>query len=223
VIGSLKSRLTSAHVMALVALVLAAGGSSFAVAALSHQDKKVVKKIAKKQVAKQIKKRAPGLSVGHASTADTATSAATANTAASADAANSAETATTATSAQSASIASALTPPEPVHLVGTAGEFAFNAPWVNGSLTAGTGFFMDKEGIVHLQGRFTGGVSLTAAFALPEGYRPNGYLFLPASDTVGEQAIVRVEPGGDVVVICSSNCNGQTIGIDGLSFRAATG
>ena len=55
-----------ALVISAIALVLAVGGGTFAIAALSHHDKKVVKKIANKQITK----RAPGLSVNHATSAD---------------------------------------------------------------------------------------------------------------------------------------------------------
>jgi hypothetical protein len=58
-----------ALVISAIALVLAVGGGTFAIAALNHHDKKVVKKIVKKQ----IRRRAPGLSVNHARSADNAT------------------------------------------------------------------------------------------------------------------------------------------------------
>jgi hypothetical protein len=60
-----------ALVISAIALVLAVGGGTFAIAALSHHDKKVVTKIANKQ----INKKAPTLSVKHAQSADTAANA----------------------------------------------------------------------------------------------------------------------------------------------------
>jgi hypothetical protein len=88
-------------VVAYVALFVALGGGSFAVAALNVHDKKVVKRIVNAQIGKQ----APGLSVNHAKSADSATNAShaanadAAATATSASHAANADTATTATDA----------------------------------------------------------------------------------------------------------------------------
>lgn len=65
-------RLTYANVTATLALFIALGGGSFAVAALSGSEKKVVKKIAKKQANQRVTARAPGLTVKHAGSADAA-------------------------------------------------------------------------------------------------------------------------------------------------------
>lgn len=55
------------------------GGGSFAIAALSRHDKKVVKKISRKVANRQITKRAPKLSVNRANSANTADTAANAD------------------------------------------------------------------------------------------------------------------------------------------------
>jgi hypothetical protein len=80
--GKIRARATYANVTATLALFVALGGGSFAVAALSGSEKKVVKKIATKQADKrinalapviadeQINKRAPGLTVGTANNAN---------------------------------------------------------------------------------------------------------------------------------------------------------
>jgi hypothetical protein len=62
-----------ALVIAAIALALSIGGGTFAIAALSHHDKKIVKKISKKVANKQIKKKAPTLSVKHATSTSNAT------------------------------------------------------------------------------------------------------------------------------------------------------
>src|SRR5215208_3114960 len=72
-LSRIRARATYANVTATLALFAALGGGSFAVAALSGSEKNVVKKIAKKQSDKRITARAPGLSVEHASSADSAT------------------------------------------------------------------------------------------------------------------------------------------------------
>ena len=66
----IRARPTYANVTATLALFIALSGSSFAVAALSGSEKKVVKKIAKKQANKRITARAPGLSVASAASAN---------------------------------------------------------------------------------------------------------------------------------------------------------
>lgn len=84
----IRPHATYANVTATLALFVALGGGSFAVAALSGSEKKVVKKIAKKQANKRISKRAPGLSVGNAvnaTRADSSTNATRADSAGSAD------------------------------------------------------------------------------------------------------------------------------------------
>jgi hypothetical protein len=74
-----------ALVIASIALILAVGGGSFA---LAITDKKSDKRIAKRVSNKQITKRAPGLSVNHANSANTANHANSADTAGSAQANN---------------------------------------------------------------------------------------------------------------------------------------
>lgn len=166
---------------------------------------------------------AAATSAEHARSADTATSAGSAESAANARNAahaGSADTATRAAAAGSADVAAALTPGEPVHLVGESGEPPFEGSWTNGT-GAPVGFFRDKEGIVHLQGDPKGGVSGTAVFKLPEGYRPSAFLFMPAMDHgLTKLASLRVQPDGEAVMFCAGGCPGSSIGIDGLSFRA---
>lgn len=72
-LSKIRARATYANVTATIALFAALGGGSFAVAALSGSEKKVVKRIAKKQADKRITARAPDLSVNHAGSADSAT------------------------------------------------------------------------------------------------------------------------------------------------------
>jgi hypothetical protein len=92
---ALGRRLSYANVTATVALFVALAGGSFAVAALSGQEKRVVKKIAKTQANKRITARAPDLSVKRAKSADSATNA---------DQASSADSATNATNAENATL-----------------------------------------------------------------------------------------------------------------------
>jgi hypothetical protein len=57
--SKIRVRMTYANVTATLALFVALGGGSFAVAALSGSEKKVVKKIARKQADRRINARAP--------------------------------------------------------------------------------------------------------------------------------------------------------------------
>ena len=82
---ALGRRLTYANITTTLALFVALAGGSFAVAALSGQEKKVVKKIAKQQADKRISARAPGLAVKHADSADSAANATDAENATNAD------------------------------------------------------------------------------------------------------------------------------------------
>ena len=90
-----QTKPSAALIVAVVALVAALAGTAIAgvaVTSLSKKDKKQVTKIAKKQGKKQAKiqidKKAPGLSVASAKTADSATTADSAKMADSADDAN---------------------------------------------------------------------------------------------------------------------------------------
>ena len=66
-LSKIRDRATYANVIATLALFVALGGGSFAVAALSGSEKKVVRKVAKKQARRaDTAARAPGLSVGNA-------------------------------------------------------------------------------------------------------------------------------------------------------------
>jgi hypothetical protein len=69
VLTRLRQLPSPALVIGSIALILALGGGSFA---LATSDNSTDKKIAKKVADKQITKRAPGLSVKHATSADTA-------------------------------------------------------------------------------------------------------------------------------------------------------
>jgi hypothetical protein len=81
--GLMSRRPSAAFIVAVLALCFALVGSAIAGtdSAKKALSKSQVKKIAKKQADKEINKKAPGLSVAHATSADTATSATSATTA----------------------------------------------------------------------------------------------------------------------------------------------
>jgi hypothetical protein len=114
----------------------------------------------------------------------------------------------------------ALADDEGLHLVGTAGEPAFENAWVNfGTAWSRAGFYKDLHGVVHLTGTITGGASASTAFTLPDGYRPSRNLFLPVAN--GDFLFVR--SNGAVQATYAINTSNGDIGLDGLSFRVGAG
>jgi hypothetical protein len=77
-LNRIRHALSPSLVISILALVIAVGGGTVAVASLNHA---TVKQIAKKQAEKQIKAKASKLSVAHAVLADSATNSVHANTA----------------------------------------------------------------------------------------------------------------------------------------------
>lgn len=123
--------------------------------------------------------------------------------------------------------ASSLTPMEATHLVGAAGEPAFengasNLPSEGPLGFNPVGFYKDHEGIVHLQGIAKAGTE-GIVFTLPPGYRPASTKVLilsPLSEytTIIAGSNVSV-PGFDLSgkVLGSS---GEPVVLDNITFRA---
>ena len=89
------------------------------------------------------------------------------------------------------------------HVVGAAGEPAFQNGWV--ALAQGfslPAFHRDPLGVVHLRGSVTGGTQGAAAFTLPAGYRPVAAYRTPsmAAQAGNSWAQVNVYPDGGVLV-----------------------
>jgi hypothetical protein len=215
----LRARLSYANVTATLALIVALGGGSFAVAALSGREKTVVKKIARKQANKRITKRGPGLSVKHAGSAGSANTAGFATRAGSADTANSAGSARPSGPASGDLTGSypnpTIAPPEAFHEVGAPGEPAFQNSCQNLSGGAATaGFYIDREGVVHLKGRYTCPSNGTA-FTLPPGYR-TGTTQQFALASAGPGAVVAVNPSGTV------GCGTTDCFLNGITFLPGT-
>jgi hypothetical protein len=134
----------------------------------------------------------------------------------------------------SAGVASSLTPPEAVHLVGTAGQPTFENGSSNGVLEGlvgahlnPVGFWKDKEGVVHLQGIAQVGkvgTSIVPIFTLPAGFRPApGALMILAPAGPENAAIL----GGSNTSIEGLDLSGKVAGskeklsvLDGITFRA---
>ena len=138
----------------------------------------------------------------------------------------------------SASIASALTPPEPVHLVGQAGQPAFENGGSNAALEGlsgahlnPVGFWKDHEGVVHLQGIAQvgkNGNGIVPYFTLPPGFRPApGAIIIqaPAGETgaaiIGGSNTVLASGGGSIDLSGKVAGNEESLSVlDGITFRA---
>jgi S-layer homology domain len=114
--------------------------------------------------------------------------------------------------------------PEPFHIVGTAGEPAFQNGWTNTGLGKTTvGFYKDTANVVHLKGSMSGGASGTTAFTLPAGYRPSADLLMPGAHGGLTKLIdLVIQDDGAVAVFCEGGCT-NSIGIDAISFRVGPG
>jgi hypothetical protein len=181
-----------ATALAVLALIVAVGGGSYAAASSHHTlSPKAIRRLATKIANGQITKRAVRLSVAHAGSADTATTAA------------------------------GLTPPEPVHLVGAPGEPPFVGSAHNASPEyTPLGFWKDRECVVHLQGTILA-ESQQGVFRLPEADRPAQRVLAAIANTAPEAASVEVKPSG-AVTPQTEELKPYDFGFDGVTFRAAT-
>jgi hypothetical protein len=148
---------------------------------------------------------------GHAQTADSATSAVHAQTA------DLATSAVHAGKADSATVAGTITPPEALHVVGEPGEPAFGPTWSNFSPTErpSAAFYLDREGVVHLQGEVTANNTQPVIFTLPPAYRPKFQEAFPAVGNGGAFTQIFIEPTGDV----RSN-DKSLVHLNGITWRA---
>jgi hypothetical protein len=113
---------------------------------------------------------------------------------------------------------------EPFHIVGAAGEPAFQNAWTNLGLGFETaGFYIDSANVVHLKGLLNGGLSGTDAFTLPAGYRPSAIVLAPGSAGGFGDVQVEARPDGGVRIFCQGGCAGVFPGLDSITFRVGTG
>jgi hypothetical protein len=211
---AIRARLSYANVVATLALVLALGGVSYAATKLPKNsvDTKQIKNNAVTG-AKVKKHTLTGKNInlkklGTVPSAQTATSATT---------------------------ASSLTPPEPLRLVGSAGQPPFfdgtvNFPPEQGVNFRPVGFYKDHEGIVHLEGmaRVGSGESPIEGllFQLPPGYRPAAGADLVFPNVEEEETISVL---GSNVISEGHNLEGDVfasggretiVALNGVTFRA---
>jgi hypothetical protein len=230
-VGSVRFRLPSPSMaVALLALFVALGGSSYA--ALKVSGKQIVNNSVRSKDLRNNDVRSADVRNNALTGADI--NEARVGTVPRANTANSAATATSATNATKAATAddaNALggiapggyvqTPTEATRLVGTPGNPPFEDGYANFGQGAPAGFFKDQFGIVHLQGDVNPPGFASTIFTLPPGYRPThdgatGPQFLVPADT--STGVVDVRFDGQVRVLSSFNNN---VSINGVTFRAA--
>jgi hypothetical protein len=117
----------------------------------------------------------------------------------------------------------ALAPPEPWHEVATPGQPAFQNSCANSNSTIQTvAFYKDREGVVHLKGRYEGCTSTGAvAFQLPPGYRPEGLEQFPLA-SAGPGAVVAIQGTAGSAIDGGVECGASTCFISGITFRAGS-
>jgi hypothetical protein len=166
--------------------------------------------------------------VKHAKTADSAnvaTSAASATNATHATSADSATNATTAANANAlegksaSSFASSAI--EGAHVVGAAGEPAYENGWSipTAPVDEALSFYKDPWGVVHIQGNTSHtGASANTVFTLPAGYRPAKDLYLAVYGAGGTSAFIGILSDGSVTPAFGP---AQTfLGLTNVTFRA---
>jgi hypothetical protein len=226
--------MSPALVISVFALVLAAGGTSFAESpvalvaktlGLNSKQKKQVKSIADKEIGA----KASALTVLSATNATNATHATSANTAGSATNATNATTATNATNATNATTASNAT--NAAALGGKApSAYALVAQpeFIAATLGAGftnigigyseAGYMRDTLGFVHLRGTMSCPVGEKTAFTLPTGYRPAVNVFFPLAVGTTGAGNVQVFSNGEIKTFLPKEA--LPCGLDSLVFKA---
>lgn len=104
------------------------------------------------------------------------------------------------------------------HLVGAAGEPAFQNGWINYAGYPAAAFYKDPLGIVHLKGVIRNGTLNQAAFTLPVGYRSSdneAHFPAPSASAFGQ---VNITSTGGVVPSIGNAAGG--FDLFAVSFRA---
>jgi hypothetical protein len=209
----IRNKFTYANVVSTIALVLALGGATaFAASTLSKNSVGT----------KQLKKSAvTGVKVKDRSLTGADVQASTLGKVPSAVRADTAGISQTAMRAQTADVATNVAAPEAEHFVGAPGEPLFAIGWANNSPATGrAAFYMDREGVVHLQGtvnRSEG--NLATIFFLPQAYLPKGEMEFPVASEVPGVALL-VRSNGEVIARNFQNQTNKAVSLDGVTWRA---
>ena len=109
-----------------------------------------------------------------------------------------------------------LAPAENWHEVNSPGEPVFQNGWANtGATDVTAAFFKDPYGVVHLKGLIFGGTNSAAIFVLPDGYRPSKNVIQLVWRGSGSGKL-NLLPDGSVLF----QDGGAAASLDGVTFRA---
>lgn len=105
---------------------------------------------------------------------------------------------------------------EPFHIVGAAGEPAFQNGWVNfGAAYGEVSFYKDPDGWVHLKGVASAGTNQSVIFTLPVGYRPP---VIYDSHQLADNSAGQLQILTDGTVKLWNNGTNGFASLDGVSF-----
>lgn len=214
-----RSSLTYSNVMATVAVFVALGGSSYAVATGSIDSREIKNNTVRGKDIRNNDVTTRDLRNNSARGADVRDDSLTGDDVleSSLGAVPSASNAEALEGKRAAEFASSSS--EPYHEVGTVGQPDFQNSWANISGFSSAAFYKDPLGVVHLKGFITGPTSGTVAFTLPPGYRPPQKLVLPAAGNGPEAALAILDTNGELTPACEG-AGSCLVSIDGVTFRA---
>jgi hypothetical protein len=110
--------------------------------------------------------------------------------------------------------------PEALRLVGDPGQPTFGSGWQNFSPSdrPPAAFYVDRQGIVHLQGEVTRASGTgTSIFVLPSGYAPELQQSFGAVGNGGTFAVVSAEPNGEIHF---NSGDPGVLHLNGITWRA---
>jgi hypothetical protein len=243
-------RPSPALAISLIALFVALGGTSYGLARNSIDTREIKNNDVRSADLRNNDVRSGDIRAGGVQSSDVADDALTgsdvnegslgtvpnASRAASAGRADSAGTADSATTASNAGTLGGLAPEayakatiEAPHIVGKPGQPAFENGW-NFFQSDNVGFFKDQFGMVYLQGALDPGdnpANGSAAFTLPQGYRPTFLASFPGREGPGvnsenEDCRITVFTTGAVQVNTTPATTSElgSCRLDGILFRA---
>lgn len=119
--------------------------------------------------------------------------------------------------ADTAASANAIAAPEALRVVGQPGQPTFQGNWKDSSpqFFPEAAFYLDREGVVHLQGTVESNNTTELIFTLPPGYRPAKETVFPAVGNGGAPTYLVISPSGQLIAGDKS-----VMQLNGITFRA---
>jgi hypothetical protein len=207
----MRSKLSFANVVSVLALFVALGGSAYAFHLGKNSVGSKQLKLNAVTTAKIKEEAVTGAKIAKGTITGTQVNVSTLGTV------PAAQTAQTAQSAQTAETANTVAAPEPWHFIGALGEPQFQHGCKNEpNLTVG--FYKDHEGVVHLQGSYLECVPEgEVAFQLPSGYRPG---FIEGFGSAEARPVEVFPTEGNQATSGAVACFSPLCNLNGITFRA---